>query len=134
MGSALLIAALGGSIRRGFLLTLGIFSVPLAILAFAAVTNALGSLLVMAVVGAAMILIMNLANAMVQSQVPDALRGRVMSIYSLVFFGAMPLGALWVGAIAERIGEPRAIMVNAAVLLVLAAAMRIAAPWLREME
>ena len=134
VGSALLIAALGGSIRRGFLLTLGIFAVPLAILAFAAVTNALGSLLVMAVVGAAMILIMNLANAMVQSQVPDALRGRVMSIYSLVFFGAMPLGALWVGAIAERIGEPRAIMVNAAVLLVLAAAMRIAAPWLREME
>ena len=88
----------------------------------------------MAVVGAAMILIMNLANAMVQSQVPDALRGRVMSIYSLVFFGAMPLGALWVGGIAERIGEPRAVMVNAVVLLVLAAAMRLAAPWLREIE
>ena len=134
VGSALLIAALGGGIRRGSLLTLGTVVLPLTILAFAVVASPLLSLVVLAAVGAAMVLIMNLANAMVQSQVPDALRGRVMSIYSLVFFGAMPLGALWVGAAAERIGEPRTVMVNAAVLVILAAAMRTAAPWLREME
>ncbi len=134
VGSALLLAALGGSIPRGRLLTLGTFALPLTILAFAAVGSAPLSLLVMAVVGAAMILIMNLANAMVQSQVPDALRGRVMSIYSLGFFGAMPLGALGVGAIAERLSEPRAVMLNAVVLLVFAAAMRISAPWLRSTE
>jgi len=51
-----------------------------------------------------------------------------------VFFGAMPLGALWVGAAAERVGEPRTVMANAAVLVILAAAIRTAAPWLREME
>ena len=134
VGSALLIAALGGGIRRGSLLTLGTVVLPLTILAFAVVASPLLSLVVLAAVGAAMVLIMNLANAMVQAQVPDALRGRVMSIYSLVFFGAMPLGALWVGAAAERIGEPRTVMVNAAVLVILAAAMRTAAPWLREME
>ena len=134
VGSALLIAALGGGIRRGSLLTLGTVALPLTILAFAVVASPLLSLVVLAAVGAAMVLIMNLANAMVQAQVPDALRGRVMSIYSLVFFGAMPLGALWVGAAAERIGEPRTVMVNAAVLVILAAAMRTAAPWLREME
>ena len=134
VGSALLIAALGGGIRRGSLLTLGTVVLPLTILAFAVVASPLLSLVVLAAVGAAMVLIMNLANAMVQSQVPDALRGRVMSIYSLVFFGAMPLGALWVGAAAERVGEPRAVMVNAAVLVILAVAMRTAAPWLRDME
>ncbi len=134
VGSALLIAALGGGIRRGSLLTLGTVALPLTILAFAVVASPLLSLVVLAAVGAAMVLIMNLANAMVQSQVPDALRGRVMSIYSLVFFGAMPLGALWVGAAAERVGEPRAVMVNAAVLVILAVAMRTAAPWLRDME
>ena len=134
VGSALLIAALGGGIRRGSLLTLGTVVLPLTILAFAVVASPLLSLVVLAAVGAAMVLIMNLANAMVQSQVPDALRGRVMSIYSLVFFGAMPLGALWVGAAAERVGEPRTVMANAAVLVILAAAIRTAAPWLREME
>ena len=134
VGSALLIAALGGGIRRGSLLMLGTVALPLTILAFSVVASPLLSLVVLAAVGAVMVLIMNLANAMVQSQVPDALRGRVMSIYSLVFFGAMPLGALWVGAAAERVGEPRAVMVNAAVLVILAVAMRTAAPWLRDME
>ncbi len=93
VGSALLIAALGGGIRRGSLLMLGTVALPLTILAFSVVASPLLSLVVLAAVGAVMVLIMNLANAMVQSQVPDALRGRVMSIYSLVFFGAMPLGA-----------------------------------------
>ena len=113
---------------------LGTVALPLTILAFSVVASPLLSLVVLAAVGAVMVLIMNLANAMVQSQVPDALRGRVMSIYSLVFFGAMQLGALWVGAAAERVGEPRAVMVNAAVLVILAVAMRTAAPWLRDME
>lgn len=134
VGSALLIAALGGSIKRGYLLTLGTLALPLTILTFAAAASPLLSLVVMAAVGAAMILIMNLANAMVQSHVPDALRGRVMSIYSLVFFGAMPLGALEVGALAERVGEPRAVVMNAILLLILAVGVRISAPWLRKMD
>jgi MFS family permease len=134
VGSALLIAARGASLGRGRLLTLGTLLVPIGLLVFAVTRSTPLSLLVMAMVGAARILVMNLANAMVQSQVPDALRGRVMSIYSLVFFGAMPLGALWVGAIAERLGEPLAIVLNGALLLVLAFAAWIGAAWLREME
>jgi len=68
-------------------------------------------------VGVAIMLIFNLANAMIQTLVADALRGRVMSIYSFSFFGLMPLGSLWVGLIAEHINEPTAIIINSLFLL-----------------
>ena len=61
----------------------------------------------------AVILIMNVANALVQGLVPDALRGRVMSVYSMTFFGSMPLGALWIGAAAEYASAPVAMIIGA---------------------
>ncbi len=47
-------------------------------------------------------------NTMLQVTVPDALRGRIMSLYALVFAGATPLGSLAIGAIAEHLGTPAA--------------------------
>jgi len=134
VASALAIASLGDSVVRGRLLMLGTVVVPLAVLVFAFITSTPLSLLAMAVVGAGMILIMNLANAMVQSHVPDALRGRVMGIYSLVFFGTMPLGALLVGAVGEALGERQAVLLNGGLLLVVALAVWVFAGWLREMK
>jgi MFS family permease len=46
------------------------------------------------------------SNTLIQSMVPDRLRGRIMSIYSMMFMGMMPVGALLSGALAERIGAP----------------------------
>ena len=40
--------------------------------------------------GVSSILIFNLANALVQTNSPDALRGRIMGVYTLTFFGLMP--------------------------------------------
>jgi predicted MFS family arabinose efflux permease len=39
---------------------------------------------------------------------PDALRGRMMSLYAFVFVGSTPFGALFIGAVAERFGVPAA--------------------------
>lgn len=46
------------------------------------------------------------ANTLVQTTVPDALRGRVMSVYMMVFLGFFPIGSLIAGAVAERFGVP----------------------------
>jgi MFS family permease len=46
------------------------------------------------------------ANTLVQTAVPDALRGRVMSVYMMVFVGFFPIGSLIAGAVAERFGVP----------------------------
>jgi MFS family permease len=47
-----------------------------------------------------------MANTLIQNIVPDALRGRVMSIYMLVFQGLFPIGALMAGFIAQRFSTP----------------------------
>jgi predicted MFS family arabinose efflux permease len=51
-------------------------------------------------------------NTALQLAAPDALRGRVMSLYTLVWGGVFPIGAFEVGSIAERWGVTRALLVN----------------------
>jgi MFS family permease len=88
---------------------------------------------VMLGVGATLILIMNLANALVQSLVHDRLRGRVMGVYSLTFFGLMPLGALWVGTVAQHLGEPVALAIGALSCLGIASFVLLRVPSLRRL-
>lgn len=57
-------------------------------------------------VGFCLMVQMASSNTMVQSMVPDTLRGRVMSVYSMMFMGMAPFGAFFAGAIANRIGSP----------------------------
>ena len=76
---------------------------------------------------------MNLGNAMVQTLVPDALRGRVLSIYTLTFFGLMPIGALFAGFTAQLVGEPLAVAFSALVSLAAAAVVFVRVPQLRAM-
>ena len=45
-------------------------------------------------------------NSLVQENAPDALRGRVVSIYGLAFRGGMPLGSLIAGALVRGLGAP----------------------------
>lgn len=56
--------------------------------------------------GLALIVQMAASNTLLQLLVPDALRGRVMSLYSMMFMGMAPLGALLAGSLAELIGAP----------------------------
>ncbi len=46
------------------------------------------------------------SNTLIQSMVPDQLRGRVMAVYSMMFMGMAPFGALSAGSIAHNIGAP----------------------------
>ncbi len=57
-------------------------------------------------VGFAMMTQMGASNTLIQTMAPDRLRGRVMSIYSMMFMGMAPVGALLAGIIAERFGAP----------------------------
>jgi hypothetical protein len=99
---ALVLASLGHIHFRGKLLSLGSFIFPLLILVFDSVRWLPLSMLSLAGVGMAFIVLMNSANALVQTQVRDDLRGRIMGIYTLTFFGFMPIGAFLAGEAAER--------------------------------
>lgn len=56
--------------------------------------------------GYSMMLEMACSNTLIQTIVPDHLRGRVMSLYSMMFMGMAPFGAFFGGALADRVGAP----------------------------
>jgi len=132
--SALMLASLGRFRFKGKLLTLGTFAFPLLLLLFTFMRSLPLALLALVGTGMAVILIMNIANALVQGLVPDALRGRVMSVYSMTFFGCMPIGALWIGAVAEYASAPAAMIIGGTISLAFAALLFVFAPWVRVLE
>ena len=64
-----------------------------------------------------MMLEMASSNTLIQAMVPDALRGRVMAVYSMMFMGMAPLGSLLAGLLAGRIGAPATIAGGGAVCI-----------------
>jgi MFS family permease len=64
------------------------------------------SIVLLVPVGFSMMIEMGSSNTLIQSMVPDRLRGRVMSVYSMMFMGMAPLGSLLAGASADRLGAP----------------------------
>ena len=129
-----MLASLGRSRFKGKLLTIGTFISPLLLLLFTLTRSLPLALLALVGTGVAVILIMNIANALVQGLVPDALRGRVMSVYSMTFFGCMPIGALWVGAVAEYAGAPTSMIIGGLISLAFGALLFVFAPWVRKLE
>jgi MFS family permease len=69
-------------------------------------------LVLMFTAGAGSIAMMATANTTLQLAVPDALRGRVMSVYTTVFAGASPIGGVAIGAIAANAGAQAALFVG----------------------
>ena len=64
-------------------------------------------------VGFSMMLQMSSSNTLIQAMVPDHLRGRVMALYSMMFMGMAPFGALLGGALADRLGAPITVAMGA---------------------
>ena len=65
-------------------------------------------------VGYTMMTQMAASNTLIQSMVPDALRGRVMALYSMMFMGMAPIGALLAGTLAGRLGAAPTIALGGA--------------------
>ena len=63
------------------------------------------------VIGFAATVQMAATNTVIQSRVPDELRGRVMAVYATMFMGIQPLGSLLAGIVAHRTGAPRALAI-----------------------
>jgi MFS family permease len=64
------------------------------------------SFTILIVSGFTMMMQFTATNTLIQAMVPDQLRGRVMSLYSMMFLGMSPIGSLLAGALADRVGAP----------------------------
>jgi MFS family permease len=82
-------------------------------------------------VGFSIMVQMASSNTLVQSMVPDNLRGRVMAVYSMMFMGMAPIGALLAGMLAGRLGAPTTVMIGGAICIVGATAFGLRLPALR---
>jgi MFS family permease len=94
----------------------------LALIAFSLSRTFWLSVLILVPLGCAMMVQMTASNTLVQSMVPDELRGRVMSVYSMVFMGMGPFGTLLAGALAASLGAPLTTAIGGAVCVAGAAA------------
>lgn len=98
---ALLVAALGSYQRkaRATLLMQVMFGIMVIIFSF---SRNLGiSLAALLLAGIALISVFAMISSLVQLLAPEAMRGRIMSIYMIAFRGGMPLGSLVTGSLAS---------------------------------
>lgn len=72
------------------------------------------SLFLMIFVGFGLMQTASVCNTIVQSLVPEDKRARVMSYYTMAFFGAVPFGSLFAGLLAHQIGAPYTVIVSGA--------------------
>jgi MFS family permease len=52
------------------------------------------------------------SNTLIQSMIPNSLRGRVMAVYSMMFMGMAPIGALLAGAVAGWVGATMTVAIG----------------------
>ncbi|MCC7209859.1 MAG: MFS transporter [Anaerolineae bacterium] len=103
---------------RGRLLTFGALLGPAAVILLALSQTMIVAVAVAALAGFAFVCQMIMMNTLIQVVVPDEFRGRVLSLYTMTFFGLSPLGNLVIGATAEAIGTSPALIVFASIGLI----------------
>ncbi len=86
---------------------------------------------ILALMGFALMIQMGSSNTLIQSMVPDRLRGRVMAVYSMMLMGMAPIGSLLAGAAADRIGAPWTVAAGGAICTIAAALFWLRLPHIR---
>jgi hypothetical protein len=80
----------------------------------------------------AVMVYLGMANTLMQTRTPDALRGRVMSVQTMVFIGFMPLGQMLLGSVGTVSGINNAFLVGGVVVTLIAGYAALRVPALRE--
>jgi predicted MFS family arabinose efflux permease len=131
--AAFSLAALGGYRRKGRLLTLATFVFAAALAGFAVSRVIVLSLIALALAGWAMVTHLATTNTLLQLEIPDALRGRVMAAYVWCVAGTAPLGAIFYGQLAQMYGAPFTMVVGAAICAASAVAVQVFFPHVRKL-
>ncbi len=118
---AVILAALSARVRRGRLFTASTFSFAVMLLLFSLVDDIWVAAGVLFFLGLTMLINGALANGILQSVVPDELRGRVMAAYVFVYVGFTPIGSLIGGTVAHYTSVQWAIGSGAVMMLIYAA-------------
>ena len=92
-------------------ITAGLFTAAIALFIFSYTTNFFLGFLLLFVLGFCLLMQVSLINSTIQRATPDHIRGRVMSLYSLMFLGLMPIGSIAIGILASMAGPQIALRI-----------------------
>jgi MFS family permease len=113
LAAALTVASAGHILPTRTMALGGVWIFSGALALFAYNTNLYLAVVLLAVVGFGIVLYFSTSNTVLQSIVPDEMRGRVMGIWTLIFGGMIPLGSLQAGLMADFVGSPATIAIGA---------------------
>ena len=130
---AFLVATFGDRGKRGQWLFYAAMSFPVVLTIFAFNSSFVLALPLTVLLGVGFMLQFTLINTLLQTRVSNEMRGRVMSLYTLTFFGFTPFGNLAIGALSEVIGMSVAITLAAVLTLASAVVIFRRTPELRRM-
>ncbi len=111
IGGALLIF-FGDQFHKGKLLLFSRILIGPGIMGLALSRTPWISMALMTVMGYSLITQLVISNTLIQTIVPDDLRGRVISTYTWALGGFYPLGSLLMGFLGDQIGAPTAAMIS----------------------
>jgi MFS family permease len=114
---ALALAGLGGRIKRGRLFNATAYAFAGLTILFSLVRSVHLAAFMLLFLGLTMLINGALANGILQSVVPDELRGRVMATYVFVYVGFTPFGSFIAGTVARFVGVQWAIFSGGVVML-----------------
>ena len=109
---AILVALRSGRSPNPVFLILGAVILSGFQMVMAFVTGLYTAMFVLFLIGFGSIIFTALSNTTIQLNTPDELKGRAMSVYSLVFMGVTPIGNLFIGGIADVIGVRTSIFIG----------------------
>ncbi len=136
LGGALTVAVLGNPTRQRNMLMAGSLLATVVLIVFGLSRMLWLAYLTMAIVSYGFVLCFATSNTLMQLHVPDRLRGRVMSIYTLMFIGTIPFGSLFAGWLASlrHVGAPATIVICAVISLLTTLVVAFRPGGLKDME
>ncbi len=117
---ALAVASLGNAPRKGRNSLNMQWLLGLSILGFALSTNLWAGMTLLLFCGAAILAVFTMVTSLVQLNVTEEMRGRILSVHNTAFRGVMPLSNVSCGFAAEKIGASNVLGLNGIVLVLVA--------------
>jgi hypothetical protein len=120
--------------RRGRSLAGASLLLPLLVMGFALTKNMLQACLLLVALGLVLLVLQSLTITLVQINIPDRVRGRVMSVYSLLHAGSDTGANLLIGGAAVFLTLPLALGLGGLAALIYALALAVAMPSARRLD
>jgi MFS family permease len=130
---AFIVAQYGERGWRGRWLSAAILTFPLILTVFSLASNYVVALVLAVMLGVTFMFVFTLVNTLLQTHLVDEMRGRVLSLYTLTFFGFAPFGNLLIGWLAEWIGLSESLILSALLCFVGALIVIVKTPTVRRL-